>query len=179
MSIASKIKHYVYGHKRQVIQMWPHHLPRTQWHRHLFCQLLRRAGICGSCGNCTLHTRYLNSIFGILYAFYCGKQHKIIAFIYDVFIFMTFWHRFGTETTTLLIYFIYMVLAPCMKIYKVKSFALTISKSNKQRGDFYNRKCMIRSSILRTTLLVYAAKYFSQNPRAVGLKLSKSTPSLV
>ena len=47
------------------------------------------------------------------------------------------------------------------------------------QGDFYNRKCIIRSSILRTTLLVYAAKYFNQNPRAVGLKLSKSTPSLV
>lgn len=61
-------------------------------------------------------SRYLNSVFcGIFYAFYCGKQRKIVVFVWRIFICMISWHRFGTKTTILLNCFIYMVLAPCKK----------------------------------------------------------------
>ena len=61
-------------------------------------------------------SRYLNSVFcSIFYAFYCGKQRKIVVFVWRIFICMISWHRFGTKTPVLLIDFIYMVLAPCIK----------------------------------------------------------------
>ncbi len=82
-------------------------------------------------------SRYLNSVFcGIFYAFYCGKQRKIVVFVWRIFICLISWHRFGTKPTILLIYFIYMVLAPCRNIYKEKLFALTISKAINNEGIF-------------------------------------------
>ncbi len=59
-------------------------------------------------------SRYLNSVFcGIFYAFYCGKQRKIVVFVWRIFICMISWHRFGTKNTLFLNDYIYMVLAPC------------------------------------------------------------------
>ena len=61
-------------------------------------------------------SRYLNSVFcGIFYALYCGKQCKIVVFVWRIFIYMISWHRFGTKTTIFLIDFIHMVLAPCKR----------------------------------------------------------------
>ena len=43
-------------------------------------------------------SRYLNSVFcGIFYTFYCGKQRKIVVFVWRIFICMISWHRFGTK----------------------------------------------------------------------------------
>ena len=43
-------------------------------------------------------SRYLNSVFcGIFYAFYYGKQRKIVVFVWRIFICMISWHRFGTK----------------------------------------------------------------------------------
>jgi len=43
-------------------------------------------------------SRYLNSVLcGIFYAFYCGKQRKIVVFVWRIFICMISWHRFGTK----------------------------------------------------------------------------------
>ena len=60
-------------------------------------------------------SRYLNSVFcSIFYAFYFGKQRKIVVFVWRIFICMISWHRFGTKITLLLNHLIYMVLAPCL-----------------------------------------------------------------
>lgn len=43
-------------------------------------------------------SRYLNSVFcSIFYAFYFGKQRKIVVFVWRIFICMISWHRFGTK----------------------------------------------------------------------------------
>ena len=48
-------------------------------------------------------SRYLNSIFcGIFYTFYCEKQHKIVVFMWCIFICIISWHRFGTSNKIIL-----------------------------------------------------------------------------
>ena len=46
-------------------------------------------------------SRYWNSVFyGIFSAFRCEKRRKIVVFMWRIFIYLVFWHRFGTETST-------------------------------------------------------------------------------
>lgn len=74
-----------------------------------------------------------NSLPGILYAFYCEKQHKINVLIWCIFICMISWHRYGTKNTIFLISLIFMVLAPCRNGHQKRLFILTTTKQYVER----------------------------------------------